>query len=687
MANGRDTLRLVTLSTGGRPVEVLDLNDANQYWRDRDAGFTYTPPPATQQVARTGRRYGGGRVVGESHDNATVAWTAYVRGTTVTSAAQRVEQLLDEINDAARGRYVEWAPDGLSSSFMEIAGPGTWLAVYDPLQLSQAFGMRVQITFPVLPLVRWAPMTIGDDFSVNSLSDYTFDSLASSDVSVSSGNLYAAGGSLTSERRVRHTARGYDLLEGQATVKSTPSTTITGYKIGVILRARDASNYVEVYVDDNGTNSRLRIDVVQAGSRTNRASTNLAARLSSGTAAWVRGRIVGGTITSPSPVVTAEYFTSAPTPTGTPTLTASYTLVGGDGLLTSSAGKAGWSWVPQNSAASTVDDFEFRPFTYRNLTLPQLIAPADTIPGTAPALAEAVVSPSGGASPPAWPLLAWTKVRDPAATSRLFGIYEAESASFFNGTWVVSAQAGARGGNELRSSTGSVDASYAEFSFAAANTLEPDDFTDEQISIEVWARVIVSAGLVDPRITAYIAVTTSVGVAGSQPTIEFGTTGKRLTVPSSGTVYRFVRLGTIMIDAVTSSAPKLLLFYTTESGSAAVPHGVDYVMTVPARRRACGATGVQAGTTQSFAPTVDPWIKRVRADLSTTAQEPGGSAFRTAGVGGSLIQPSPGPNRWLVKLSSLVPDDPSSDATSEQLAHNATVSLDVTPRSHLLRNA
>jgi hypothetical protein len=222
MANGRDTLRLVTLSTGGRPVEVLDLNDANQYWRDRDAGFTYTPPPATQQVARTGRRYGGGRVVGESHDNATVAWTAYVRGTTVTSAAQRVEQLLDEINDAARGRYVEWAPDGLSSSFMEIAGPGTWLAVYDPLQLSQAFGMRVQITFPVLPLVRWAPMTIGDDFSVNSLSDYTFDSLASSDVSVSSGNLYAAGGSLTSERRVRHTARGYDLLEGRRLSRARP---------------------------------------------------------------------------------------------------------------------------------------------------------------------------------------------------------------------------------------------------------------------------------------------------------------------------------------------------------------------------------------------------------------------------------------------------------------------------------
>jgi hypothetical protein len=34
--------------------------------------------------------------------------------------------------------------------------------------LSQSQAMKVQISFPVLPLVRWAPMTISDDFSVDS---------------------------------------------------------------------------------------------------------------------------------------------------------------------------------------------------------------------------------------------------------------------------------------------------------------------------------------------------------------------------------------------------------------------------------------------------------------------------------------------------------------------------------------
>src|SRR5437868_15358299 len=113
MANGRDTLRIVTLSAGGRPIQVLDLNDATGYWRDRDAGLTYTPPAATSQVSRTGLRFGGAQVVGETHDNGLISWTAYVRGSTVTQATQRVETLLKEINESARGRRVEWAPDGI----------------------------------------------------------------------------------------------------------------------------------------------------------------------------------------------------------------------------------------------------------------------------------------------------------------------------------------------------------------------------------------------------------------------------------------------------------------------------------------------------------------------------------------------------------------------------------------------
>jgi hypothetical protein len=56
MADGRDTLRIVTLSDGGRPVAVLDLNDADGYFRDREGGFAFTPAAVTQQVSRSRRQ-------------------------------------------------------------------------------------------------------------------------------------------------------------------------------------------------------------------------------------------------------------------------------------------------------------------------------------------------------------------------------------------------------------------------------------------------------------------------------------------------------------------------------------------------------------------------------------------------------------------------------------------------------
>lgn len=112
----------------------------------------------------------------------------------------------------------------------------------------------------------------------------------------------------------------------QVTVKATPGATIAGFKAGVIVIRIDADDYLEVYVDDDGTNSRLRLDVVTGGSRVNRSSTNLAARVENGTPFWVRGRIEGR-------VVHLEHFTSAPTPMGTPTTTANYTLTSAEAAV------------------------------------------------------------------------------------------------------------------------------------------------------------------------------------------------------------------------------------------------------------------------------------------------------------------------------------------------------------------
>ena len=154
----------------------------------------------------------------------------------------------------------------------------------------------------------------------------------------------------------------------------------------MILKRVDASNYLRVYVDDNATNSRLRIDKVVGGTPTNLATTNLGARVSNGTAFWVRGRIEGNS-------VYAEYFTTPPYPMLAPTTSNTYSLSAGAEQNTfgsAVSAKVGLVWIPQQSAA-TLDDLIVRAFTYRGtagLTLPAVISPAGSIPGDAPALAS-----------------------------------------------------------------------------------------------------------------------------------------------------------------------------------------------------------------------------------------------------------------------------------------------------------
>jgi hypothetical protein len=111
-----DTLRIVTFSTGGRPIERVNLNSApgtvTAYFRERGPGFQFVPAISSVQYSKQARRYGGARAVGETHENGSVGWTAYVRGATLAAAVQNVESLLTYINEQVRGRFVEWAPEG-----------------------------------------------------------------------------------------------------------------------------------------------------------------------------------------------------------------------------------------------------------------------------------------------------------------------------------------------------------------------------------------------------------------------------------------------------------------------------------------------------------------------------------------------------------------------------------------------
>jgi hypothetical protein len=669
MADGRDTLRIVTLSDGGRPVAVLDLNDADGYFRDREGGFAFTPAAVTQQVSRRAQRFGGGRVVGEIHDNGSIGWTAYVRGSTVVECSQRVEALLSQVHETARGRFIEWAPDGLASSFLELAGPGAYTASYDPQMLAQSQAMRVQISFPVLPLVQWAPMTIGDGFAIDSIADYTFGT-GSGTLAVSGGRLVPSS---TSEKELYHSARSYQYEDVQVTLKLVRGTVDANTDVGVTFKRLDASNYLLVSISQNGTG--LRIRKKDGGSFTTLASDSTVTLVA--TTLWVRARIVGN-------VITAEFWDTEPFVYNTsgPTDTATYTLTGADATKFG-AGVSGYAGIRTGTSHASdwaYDDFAVKPYAYRAQSTPSVLQ-LPALPGEAPALVTIKTALSGASrgGTAQFAMFAWD--RRPATAQPPMAVLQSAAATPFPGGWTETS-------GELQATTSGA-ATYSAFWTLTLSDTDPDDFTDNYVAFEVWARIVLSSTLVAPTFRAELRpLEASGGIGTAIQTSEFGSTGRLVVKPSSGTVRRFTRLGILGFSTYASQPPdpRLYVVATVAGGSTGLI-GLDYVIAVPARRRSLSPTGIAGDSTYPTFVAGTAVTKTIRPDLSGLLGLLNYGPQDDRGLGGALPLVAPGPRNLLVKLSDLAPDDPRSDATTETATTTADIQLDVTPRSFMLRGS
>lgn len=312
-----------------------------------------------------------------------------------------------------------------------------------------------------------------------------------------------------------------------------------------------------------------------------------------------------------------------------------------------------------------------------------------TIPGDAPALCDITVT-KGAVGPLPWALLAWTTTPGtPASGVAPFGVIEAETGTSL-AVWAVTADGDYHGGSGLQHATAGAQNALATFTLNPS-VLVPADYAGGDVTVEVWARVELASTLVSPRLRAALSLTN-----GNRYTTEFGATGRYLVLPSAGTVFRFVRVGTLALapDLVTAATWPLEILGATAATSTGT-FGLDYIMLAVANQRALSSTGKPGETSLPATLITYPYFltgnveqtKTVRADLSATAAD-GSAAHRPAhGLGGSLIELPPGDVAALVKLSSLVPDDPTADGTTEALAHSATVRLSVTPRYHLARSS
>lgn len=678
-----EALRYVTLDAGGRPSVLLDLNDATNFAIVRDS-FTVTFGQGRKQavISPADRRYGGERQHGEVTANGQLTWSSLVMGATADVTIATVENLLGQFEDNPYGLLLEWRPDGATQSALyEIRGTASWECKYQWVQFAGAQSMVFDVSVPVAPLARGLPLDIGDSFDIDTRVDYTYDSGTSANEGISSGFVHAAA-NVSTENRAIHTARGYTYADNQQTIGGIPLATITGWKNGVVLKRTGATTYLECYVDDEGTNSRLRIDKVIAGVRTNVATTNLAARVKNEVGHWVRGRIEGN-------VVTAEYFTAAPRPMSTPATTNSHTLTAGAEIETFGAGVKGAPgrvWIPKTVGAALYE-YAVEPYTYRAVALPAQIALGGTIPGSAPALADIqVTNKNVGASPRAdFALLGWHPHPPAGLAVPPFGLIEGETGTELAG-WAAAADATARGGNLLKyTAAGAAEGLTASFNIDPS-VMTPDEFTNE-IAIEVWGRFKLAKLLVEPRVV--LRAQAAAGVLG-QPryTDEWGTAGKVLGIPNTAeaSAYTFARLGTLrmLIDLLRPLEWALHLEGSVAGGTGVF--NIDYLLLVPAASRACSPSSKRDDTSYPrFNQTGAEMTKTVRHDLSGLMAKPPERGFPDHGLGGQLIEFPPGLNDLIVKLSEAVPEDPE-QTTSDTLAFTGTVHAAVTPRWYIARS-
>lgn len=306
--------------------------------------------------------------------------------------------------------------------------------------------------------------------------------------------------------------------------------------------------------------------------------------------------------------------------------------------------------------------------TISSTTMPAVVQLANAVGGSAPALADLSLRTSGGSAAPIWALIAWWKrvTATPLSGSVApIGIIEAESGTMT--TWSSVANAAYRGGNGAQATTSGAGTASTVIP-VDPSVLTADDFARGTVDIEVWVDYRVASTVVSPRLIASMIPTSGFG---ARRYTELGASGRLLTLPSAGTVKRFTRLGvlTMPIDALTPVKWDLTVAASWAAGSSGA-FGADYVCLVPARQRACSRTGVanDSGYPKFIASTSDT-TKIVRSNLSGAVASAAGNPAVDTGLGGSRLWLPPGDVDMLIKLSSTVPDNPTVDASDEQLSH------------------
>ena len=627
-----------------------------------------------------GRRPSAGIV-----DNRLVSLPIRVYGTSKDNLATNLKNLSNVVDELRRfGGRLTWQSNAQTyRQHLEILGT-------DGAQL-QGWSNRAEnkSIAQVVVALQCAPYAQGDSMDVTdttfaSLSDYTFDSGASTNLTVTNGNMTVTT-SPTTEHRLIHSQRGYTLSDTEVTTNFTYAQS-ANFKAGVVFWRTSATSYWTAYLTDSGSASTLNIDQVSSGTTTNRASQSVT-RPAAAASVYVRVR-------TESTSITAEHWTSAPTPLGTATTSTTYTA------SSAGSGLAGIVFNPQSSTP-LVDFLTVRPFTYSTRAQPARIDLSGTVPGDAPALGSVEITTKQSLP---WALVGWTLTPSASSLSSsptpraAFTVFNANSDVTANRTgWTADATT-----NTLRDTAAASTTTYSARYQLDPSLLTTDQYAQGDRAIEVWALAITDTSdvLVSPMLKA--SLRPSSGPGPVRYTDEYGSVGK--IIPSiqagntSAAYYRWTRLGTLHLPASAAREVHLTIDGTVGTATSGGYFGIARLIVLPLRQRATISTGKTADSTYpAWSSSTTETVKTLNADLTTSVYQPSVSTVQVSdrGVGGSTIEMRPGTMSLLTCLSAIVPDDPTSSTATEYVTTGspgattvpqAAVHVSIVPRFAQLRS-
>lgn len=253
--------------------------------------------------------------------------------------------------------------------------------------------------------------------------------------------------------------------------------------------------------------------------------------------------------------------------------------------------------------------------------------------------------------------------------------------------------ANARGGTVNRWTPGTSGSQLATLIYMVdPNTLVPDDYTLGELDVEVWVRELWASSLTNMRVMISAQPEGGSTFGAERYSREFGNVGK-LIQPANAKVARIHRLGSLPMIVDRSNPQRWRLKLTLACTGGSTPTwDVDYLLLIPTRGRLASPTGEvndtasAAATFPAFIPYDAGWgstsamSKTLRSDGSSLIAAPGQNAYPDAGLG-DVVEVPDGDCDLIVKLSPLVPDDPTLDSTAETAATLTTCChLAVVPR-------